>query len=211
MCGQLLIPDPGIELLWRVDIHAEQHHRVLRTAELGALAEVEPGFPRIQPHRIHMIRDQICLSSQLWDPEAMVDICGSQLEEGRFWRGVGTGWNVEFVRSDHAIFWVSELPPELMPDHRDIESCLWFWRVLNREDDACRRKEQDDHDQDRDHGPRQFNLRAAVDLSWLALRIAFSCPKPIQGNDEQPANNEEYCSGNCDDKDRQIEDLMRGC
>ena len=85
-----------------------------------------------------MIRDQIRLSSQLWDPETMVDICGSQLEEGRFWRDVGTGWNVELVRGDHAIFGVSELPPELMADHGDVESRLRLWRVLNREDDACR-------------------------------------------------------------------------
>src|SRR5258705_13308089 len=110
----LLIPDPGIELLWRVGIYAQQHHRVLRTAELSALAEVEPRLPGIHPHCVHMIRDQICLPSQLRNPEAVVDICRSQLEEGGCTRSVGTGWNVEFVRGDHAVFRVSELPPELM-------------------------------------------------------------------------------------------------
>src|ERR1700730_9723056 len=128
-----------------------------------------------------MIRDQIRLSSQLWDPEAMVDICRSQLEECRFWRDVGTGWNVKLVRGDHAIFGVSELPPELMSDHCDVESRLRLWRVLNREDDACRCQEQNDHNQDRNHGPRQFNLCAAVDLGRLADGIGLACPEPIEG------------------------------
>src|ERR1700733_15190329 len=112
-----------------------------------------------------MIRDQICLSSQLRDPKAVVNVCRSQLEEGRCGSSVGTDWYMKFVCGDYAVFRVSKLPPELMPDYCDIESRLWLWRVLNREDDACRRKEENDHDQDGDHGPRQFNLRAAIDLS----------------------------------------------
>src|ERR1700723_768548 len=117
----LLILNPGIELLWRIDVYTQQHHRVLRTAELSALPEIEPRLLGIHPHCVHMICDQICLSSQLRDPEAVVDVCRSQLEEGRCGRSVGTNWNVEFVCGDYAVFGVSKFPPELGSNHCDME------------------------------------------------------------------------------------------
>src|SRR6202012_460439 len=98
-----------------------------------------------------MIRDQVCLSSQLRDPKAMIDIGRSQLEEGRCRRSAGTHRNVEFICGNYVVFRVPKLPPELMSDDGDIESRLGLWRVLDGEDNACRCEEKNDHNQDGDH------------------------------------------------------------
>src|SRR6187402_2848067 len=114
----------------------------------------------------------------------MVDISGCQLEIGRFRRGVGTRGDVEFVRRHHAIFRISKLPPKLMADDCDVKSRLWLRGILNREDDACSCKKQNDHDKNRNHGPSKFDLSASVNLSWFTLGIPRACAKATERNSE---------------------------
>ena len=54
----------------------QQHLGVLRPAILCTLAEVDSCLLRVNPHRIGMIRNQIRLTSQPWDPETVVSISG---------------------------------------------------------------------------------------------------------------------------------------
>src|SRR3954466_6887737 len=118
---------------------------------------------------------------------------------------------MKFVCSDNPVLWISELPPELMPDHCDVEGCLGLWGVLNGEDDSGSCEEENNNNQERDYGPRKFDLSAAVDLSRLARWVCFSCSESKKDNREQPADNQKYPSRNCNDKDRKIEYLMRWC
>src|SRR6266576_4579586 len=53
--------DPAVEVLARVDVHAQQHLGVLRAAILGALAEVEARLARVDPHRIRVVGNQVRL------------------------------------------------------------------------------------------------------------------------------------------------------
>src|SRR5258707_11264493 len=118
---------------------------------------------------------------------------------------------MKFVCRSHPVLRILELPPELMPDHCDVKGRLGLWCVLNGEDDSCSREEENNHNQKRNYCPRQFDLSAAIDLSRLARWVGLSCPKSKQSNREQSADDQKYPTRNCNDKDREIEYLMRGC
>ena len=63
---------------------------------------------------------------------------------------------------------ISIFPPELVADHGDLDSAgrrSAFWMPG---DHARRRQKQDHHNQNRNHRPGQFDLRAAVNLRGLA-------------------------------------------
>src|SRR5580658_627598 len=105
---------------------------------------------------------------------------------------------MKFVGSDNSILRISKLPPELMPNHCDVEGCLGLWCVLNGEDDSGSCEKENNNNQNRNNGPGQFDLSAAVDLSWLARWISFAGPKSKQCNREQSAYNQKYPARNCD-------------
>jgi len=48
---------------------------VLGTAKLGALANVEAGLSRVNPHLVYAIGKQIGFARELRYPEAVHDIC----------------------------------------------------------------------------------------------------------------------------------------
>src|ERR1700679_3237333 len=99
---------------------------------------------------------------------------------------------MKFVCSNKRVLRILELPPELMTDHCYIKCCLGPWCVLNGEDDPGSCEEENNHSQNRNYGPRQFDLGAAVDLSRLARWVGFSFPKSHQSNREQSADNQKY-------------------
>src|SRR5580704_17846186 len=92
---------------------------------------------------------------------------------------------VQLVRRKHAKNWVPKLPPELMANSRDFHSCRWFRSVLYSMDHASRRPKQNDHDQNWNDGPREFNLSASVYLRRLAPRFARPAPKFNDGIRQQ--------------------------
>src|ERR1700691_3076748 len=120
---------------------------------------------------------------------------------------------MKFVCSNNPVLRILELPPELVPDHGDVEGCRGLWCVLNGEDDPGSCEEENNHNQNRNDCPRQFNLSAAVDLSRLATWVGSARPKFKQSNREQSADNQKYSARKCNDKDGKIEYLMRrrGC
>ena len=83
---------------------------------MSTLAEVQARCLRINPHCVDVIRDEIRLSRQLRNPEAMVNIGGRELEECRFRCRITAHGYVEFVGGDDTVLRVPEFPPKLMAD-----------------------------------------------------------------------------------------------
>src|SRR5882724_6663579 len=81
--GLLLLLHPSVKILTRVHIDAEQHLRVLGAAVLGTLPEVQSGAFRLNPHRVHLVGDEIRLARKTGHPEAMHNVRRAQFEEGR--------------------------------------------------------------------------------------------------------------------------------
>src|SRR5258705_9229820 len=72
----LLLSDPGLETFGSVYRHAEEHLRVLGPAILRALAEIDPRLVRVDPHFVYAVRNQVCLSSELRNPKAVISVSG---------------------------------------------------------------------------------------------------------------------------------------
>src|SRR6201987_3446295 len=69
-----LLLNPLVKFIPRLDIHAQQHLGVLGPAILRTLAEVNADLLRVDPHRVGMVGNQISLTRQPWNPEAVVRI-----------------------------------------------------------------------------------------------------------------------------------------
>lgn len=81
-------------------------------------------------------------------------------------------WDMKFIRGNHTELRIAVFPPELMSDDRNIHRISWLGNCLGAQDYPRRAQEQHHHDQDGNHGPRQLDLVAAVNLRRLALLIA---------------------------------------
>src|SRR6267142_3339932 len=79
----LLVSDPALKIFGSVYRDAEKHLRVLRAAVLGALAEIDPPLVRVYPHFVYAVRNQVCLSGKLRNPEAVIGVGGEQFQECR--------------------------------------------------------------------------------------------------------------------------------
>src|SRR5262249_21046247 len=73
-CGLPLRTNPPVEIVGRIDEHALQHLGVLEATILCALAEKYARPSRIHPQMVHAIRDEIGLSSELRNPEAVIRV-----------------------------------------------------------------------------------------------------------------------------------------
>ena len=71
-----LLSDPPIKFILRLDINPQQHLGVLSPAILRALAEVDSGLLRVDPHSVGMVGNQISLTPQPWNPKAVIRIGG---------------------------------------------------------------------------------------------------------------------------------------
>ena len=159
--------DPAIEILARVHVDAQQHLRVLGPAVLRALPEVQPRLLGVDPHLVHAVRDEVRLARQTRDPEAVRDVGGEQPEECRRRAGRVADRHVQLVRRDDPQRGIPELPPPLMADRGDVERRRRPGGVLDLIDRARPGERQHHDDQDRNHRPRELDLRAAVDLRRL--------------------------------------------
>ena len=108
-----LLFNPAIEARTRLDINAEHHLGVLDSAVLCALAEINAGFVRIDPHTIRMIGYQVRLHGKPWHPEAVIRIRGKKREISRSWMCRVTYRYVQFIRSHDTEAGLAILPPEL--------------------------------------------------------------------------------------------------
>src|SRR5207245_7765883 len=151
---------------------AEQHLSVLRSAILRALAQVDPWPGRVHPHLVLAIRNQVGLPAQLRNPETVVGIGREQLEEGRRWMLRVTDRNVQFICRNNAEIWISELPPILMADDRDIYGASGLGSVLDGVNHTRRRQKQHRDDQNWNDSPCQLDLCTSIHLSRLSMGIS---------------------------------------
>jgi hypothetical protein len=138
-----LLFNPSIEVRMRLDINAEEHLGMLDSAVLCALAEVNAGFVRIDPHTIRMIGYEVRLTCKTWYPEAVIRIRGKQREEGRSWVCRVTYRYVQFIRSHDIEAGVTIFPPKLMTDNSDFDGIMRFRGFLNVHNYPACRQEQD--------------------------------------------------------------------
>src|SRR5438105_10681770 len=73
-CRLPLLLDPAVELVAGLDVNAQKHFGVLCPAILRALAHVKARLVRVDPRAVGVVRNQVCLTRQSWDPETVVRI-----------------------------------------------------------------------------------------------------------------------------------------
>src|SRR5262249_32729999 len=77
LCARkLLRAYPFVKIGLSLHGRLQKHLRMLRAAILRALAEICSGFLRRDPHFIDAIRNQVSFSAKLWNPEAVISVCG---------------------------------------------------------------------------------------------------------------------------------------
>jgi hypothetical protein len=174
------------------DSDPEEHPRVLHAAELGTLPDVGTGRPRLDPGPVGLAGDDVGLAGELRDPEAVNHVGGLERDErARRPRGVADR-DVQLVGRHDPQLRIANLPPPLVPHHRDLDRVAGGRRPLDREDVPGCRQEQDDHDEKRHDGPRQLDLRAAVHLGRIAAVVSRAVPA---------ADDRVDCHARHDDKD----------
>ena len=181
---------------------------MLRSAELGALPQVHPRLPGVDPGRVDLVRDQVGLAREAGDPEAVRHVGG---EEGQK-RGRGTGGvadrQVQLVGRHDPERGIAELPPPLPADDRDLQGAGRLRPILDLEDRAGGRQPEDDHDEDRDHRPRHLDLEAAVDLGRLGVVVAGTAAEPDHGHGEQREDDQEDRPRDAEDEEGVPVDLL---
>src|SRR5215471_15569248 len=79
----LLLACPSLEVLRAINVHAQKHLCVLCPAVLRTLPEKQARVVGIEPRLVRVIRNQVCLSCELWHPEAVIRVCGKQSQKRR--------------------------------------------------------------------------------------------------------------------------------
>src|SRR5262249_433502 len=82
--------------------------------------------------------------------------------------------NMEFVRCNNTKPRIQKFPPELVPYNSYVDGHGGFWSILDGVNHAGCSREQHRNDQDWNHSPSQFNLRAPIALRRLALCVGDS-------------------------------------
>src|SRR6202023_1551139 len=91
-----------------------------------------------------------------------------------------------------------------MANNGDLNGVGWPICILNAGNNTGRRKEQNYDDENRNDGPREFQLRASIDLSGLLPMGGASLSELYCGVDQQGENYDEYRAGNFEHKKRKI-------
>src|SRR5262245_11018256 len=129
----------------------------------------------------------------------MRDIRRLELEEG--WPSLArlTDRHMHLICGHDAEIRVANFPPPLVADHRDVER-------IGRRDGALyivnrarrgQKKHKDGHN--RNDGPGEFELIAAVDLRWFASVVTRTLAKSYDGISQQAANHQKNSSTNGQD------------
>src|SRR6267143_7176129 len=98
--------------------------------------------------------------------------------------------NVQLVSRYDAERRISELPPELMANCGNLKRCRWFRSILDGVNHAGGGQKQNDYDQNRNDGPGQLNLSAAIYLGGLALIIPRAPAELDDGIRQQRKNDQ---------------------
>lgn len=187
-----LFLDPPVELSPGLNVNLQKHFGVLRSAELRALANVDPGFLWINPHSIGVIRYEIHLARKTRHPEAVIRICGNQRQESAAWMLRFAYRHVEFVRRYHVDPWVTKLPPELVTHNGDFDVIRILRGVLDAVNNAGRGKEQKKDNIKRNDCPCHFYLSASIDLRRFPIIKWFALPESNNGVNQETEYNDKY-------------------
>src|ERR1700756_4847128 len=112
--------------------------------------------------------------------------------------------NMEFVRCNNTKPWKPEFPPELVPYNSHLDGCRRLWSILDGMNHAGCSGEKNRNDQDWNHSPGQFNLRAAIHLRRLTLRVCPSAAELHQGVTQQTEDDQKNQSSDTEDEGRQM-------
>src|SRR5258706_13816500 len=96
--------------------------------------------------------------------------------------------NVQFVCRYDAEGRISEPPTELVAARGDLKRCGWFRSILDGVNHAGGGQKENDYDQNRNDGPGQLNLSAAIYLCRLALIIRRAPAELDDGIGQQRKN-----------------------
>jgi len=126
---------------------------------------------------VDLVWNGVDLAEQLRDPKAMVHVGGKQAQ--RCGRGnlLGADRHMQFIGSGKAIFGIVKFPPELMAYDIRIDRRGRHFLILNGKQNAGGGEKENQDNQNRDHGPGQLDLGAAVDLGRLAVVAGITLPE----------------------------------
>ena len=102
--------NPLTELLGRIDVDAKKHFGVLSAAVLRALTKVHTGFVRLHPHGVDAIGDEVGFAGKLRNPETVIGVRRTQIDEGGSAMRRVADRNVKFVGGDDTKTRDSEIP-----------------------------------------------------------------------------------------------------
>src|SRR5437016_784537 len=132
---------------------------MLNPAVLRALTKKDSGAQWVHPHSVRMVGNQVGLTREFRDPEAVVSVSRKQGQERRSRiRGIAHR-DVQLIRCNDPQLRVAKLPPVLVPDGSDLDGARWLGSILNRMEYSRRCQEQDDNDENGNDRPRSEERR----------------------------------------------------
>jgi hypothetical protein len=117
-------------------------------------------------------------------------------------------WHMQLIGSHHVQLGIAEFPPPLVSDDGDLQRVRGRAMVLDGRRDAGSGHHQYEDDQNRDHGPGDLNLIAAVNLSRLGAFAAATVAKADDGVGDQSRYHCEDDSANRERQDREMVDRL---
>ena len=145
---------------------------MLASTKLGALANVDTDFMRINPCIVCSVWNEVSLPGESRHPEAVVRVRGKQ-DDVSGCGMIGIAYrNMKFVGCDKSLLRILEFPPKLMPDSDYLRCTLRESGILYRMNHSCAGEEKDHHDKNGNNGPSKLELVAAVNLSRFSPVVA---------------------------------------
>src|SRR6516164_7379229 len=116
---------------------------------------------------------------------------------------------MEFVRCNDPKPRIPEFPPKLVPYNRYLYGCRRFWSVLDGVNHAGGGGEQHRDDEDWNHRPGQFDLRAPIHLRRLSICLCPSAAELHHGVTQQTGDHQKNQSSDSEDEVRQMTNRLR--
>ena len=121
-----------------------------------------------------MVGNQVGLTREFRDPEAVVGVSRKQGQERRSRIGGIAHRDVKLVGCNDSQLRIAKLPPVLVSDGGDLDGARGLRSILNGMEYSRRCQEQHDNNEDGNDRPGQLNLRASIDLGRLTAGIRRS-------------------------------------
>src|ERR1700746_3662233 len=93
--------------------------------------------------------------------------------------------HMQFIRGHNPERWIAIFPPKLMANGDNLDRVVESSSLLHAGNHSRRRHEECHNNEDRNDGPSEFNLIAAVHLRRLGSIVMFSLPEPYNAVKQQ--------------------------